>query len=198
MTTDERFARLVTVLQKAQHDPQYLDRRQPKIARLKELLSEHFVRRARGGASTRVIVFSQLRATVQEIVAELGELDGELTEMWGRAPACNVRELYLNFDNSGTGVRAHAFIGQADSSSGKGLTQIEQTRVLRDFNSGRYNVLVATSIAEEGLDIAEVDLIVLFEVVASPIRLVQRCGRTGRKRSGRVVMLFRCDDEFVC
>ncbi len=71
----------------------------------------------------------------------------------------------------------------------KGLNQSEQAHVLRQFNSGNFNVLVATSIAEEGLDIAEVDLIVLFEVVSSPIRLVQRCGRTGRKRSGRVVML---------
>ena len=33
------------------------------------------------------------------------------------------------------------------------------------------------------------DLIVFFEAVASPIRLVQRMGRTGRKRAGRVVML---------
>jgi ERCC4-related helicase len=41
----------------------------------------------------------------------------------------------------------------------------------------------------KGLDIAEVDLIVFFEAIASPIRYTQRCGRTGRKRSGRVVML---------
>lgn len=73
--------------------------------------------------------------------------------------------------------------------SSKGLSQADQARILRSFNEGQYNVLVATSIAEEGLDIAEVDLIVLFEAVSSPIRLVQRCGRTGRKRSGKVVML---------
>ena len=51
-------------------------------------------------------------------------------------------------------------------------------------------MLVATSIAEEGLDIGEVDLIVLYDSVQSPIRFVQRIGRTGRKRNGRVVMIL--------
>ena len=44
---------------------------------------------------------------------------------------------------------------------------------------------------EEGLDVGEVDLIVCFDISTStPTRLVQRMGRTGRKRSGRVVLLL--------
>ena len=39
--------------------------------------------------------------------------------------------------------------------------------MLAHFNQGQYNVLVATSIAEEGLDIAEVDLIIFFDIVSS-------------------------------
>ena len=39
------------------------------------------------------------------------------------------------------------------------------------------------------------DLIIFFEVVSSPIRMVQRMGRTGRKRSGRVVMLCQSVEE---
>ena len=65
------------------------------------------------------------------------------------------------------------------SNGTKGLNQAQQQEVLRRFNAGAVNVLVATSVAEEGLDIDEVDLIVLFDNVASPIRLVQRSGRTG-------------------
>ena len=38
------------------------------------------------------------------------------------------------------------------------------------FRSGGYNTLVATCVGEEGLDIGEVDLIVLFDVSKSPIR----------------------------
>lgn len=60
---------------------------------------------------------------------------------------------------------------------------------MRDFRAGGYNTLVSTCVGEEGLDIGDVDLIVCFDASKSPIRLVQRMGRTGRKRKGRIVML---------
>jgi hypothetical protein len=44
-------------------------------------------------------------------------------------------------------------------------------------------------VGEEGLDIGEVDLIVCFDAAKSPIRLVQRMGRTGRKRDGRIIVM---------
>ena len=62
-------------------------------------------------------------------------------------------------------------------------------QVVRNFRQGGYNTLVATCVGEEGLDIGEVDLIVCFDAHKSPIRLVQRMGRTGRKRSGRIVVI---------
>ncbi len=52
------------------------------------------------------------------------------------------------------------------------------------------NVIIATSVAEEGLDIGEVDLIVCYDSGMSPIRLTQRMGRTGRKRDGKIIMLL--------
>jgi hypothetical protein len=58
------------------------------------------------------------------------------------------------------------------------------------FKAGTFNVLVATCVGEEGLDIGEVDLIVCFDAAASAGRMVQRMGRTGRKRNGRIVMLL--------
>jgi ERCC4-related helicase len=81
----------------------------------------------------------------------------------------------------------------------KGLNQKEQVEILKSFHEGAVNVLVATSVAEEGLDIGEVDLIVFFESVGSLIRSVQRMGRTGRKRCGRVVVLVagEKDDEKI-
>jgi Fanconi anemia group M protein len=71
----------------------------------------------------------------------------------------------------------------------KGLTQKEQIEVVRRFRDGGFNTLVATCVGEEGLDIGEVDLIVCYDVSKSPIRLVQRMGRTGRKRAGRIIVL---------
>ena len=70
------------------------------------------------------------------------------------------------------------------------MNQREQANVLDNFKKDVYNVLVATCVAEEGLDIGDVDLIICFDAHASPTRLVQRMGRTGRRRIGKCVMLL--------
>ena len=72
----------------------------------------------------------------------------------------------------------------------EGINQKLQKKVVNEFRLGGYNVLVATSIGEEGLDIGSVDLIICFDALKSPIRLVQRMGRTGRARQGRIVLLM--------
>jgi Fanconi anemia group M protein len=86
-------------------------------------------------------------------------------------------------------VRVKGFVGQSSVRS-KGLSQKEQTRILDHFKEGRYNVLVATSVAEEGLDIAEVQLVLFYDCTPSAIRNIQRRGRTGRRGAGRVVILM--------
>ncbi len=82
-------------------------------------------------------------------------------------------------------VKAMPFVGQGVGRSSAGFTQKEQSRVIEEFKKGGYNTLVSTCIGEEGLDIGEVDLIICFDAQASPTRMVQRMGRTGRKRDGR-------------
>lgn len=69
---------------------------------------------------------------------------------------------------------------------GSGLTGF----YLQRFRAGGYNVIVATSIGEEGLDIMEVDLVLCFDANVSPLRMVQRMGRTGRNHAGRVDILL--------
>ncbi|GFP81410.1 fanconi anemia group m protein homolog [Phtheirospermum japonicum] len=63
--------------------------------------------------------------------------------------------------------------------------------------TGGYNVIVATSIGEEGLDIMEVDLVICFDANVSPLRMIQRMGRTGRKHEGRVPHVFRPEAQFL-
>lgn len=87
-------------------------------------------------------------------------------------------------------IRPHEFVGQASSKSSEGMNQKKQNQVIQDFKAGKFNTLVATSIGEEGLDIGDVDLIVCYDASASPVRMLQRIGRTGRKRIGRVVLLL--------
>ena len=51
-------------------------------------------------------------------------------------------------------------------------------------------MLVSSSIGEEGLHVPDVDLVVFYEAVPSAIRSIQRKGRTGRTRPGRVIILL--------
>jgi len=111
--------------------------------------------------SSNVIVFTQYRDTSSYLVSKLSEM----------------------------GISAARFIGQSDRSGDEGMSQEEQALLLERFRGGEIKVLVATSIAEEGLDIPSVDLVVFYEPVPSEIRYIQRKGRTGRRRFGRVVIL---------
>jgi Fanconi anemia group M protein len=88
------------------------------------------------------------------------------------------------------GIKPVRFVGQASRGEDKGLSQKKQVELIQKFKEGKYNVLVATSVAEEGLDIPQTDLVVFYEPVPSEIRTIQRRGRTGRKRAGKVVVLM--------
>ncbi len=87
-------------------------------------------------------------------------------------------------------VKAHKFVGQQTKEKDKGLSQKQQIALLEEFKEGLYNTLIGTSVAEEGLDIAECDLVIFYDVVPSAIRSIQRRGRTGRKKEGKVYVLM--------
>ncbi|KAK4230922.1 hypothetical protein QBC38DRAFT_467301 [Podospora fimiseda] len=134
----------------------------PKMDYLCQTLVNHFMD-AGEGSSTRAIVFSEYRDSAEDIVRLLN-----------RQPL----------------VSATVFVGQADSKRSEGMKQKQQIETIEKFKNGQYNVLVATSIGEEGLDIGQVDLIVCYDASSSPIRMLQRMGRTGRKRAGNIVLLL--------
>ncbi|KAM0427486.1 hypothetical protein ACHAPT_007446 [Fusarium lateritium] len=135
----------------------------PKLTALADTVLNHFMDKGEGSA-TRVIVFSEYRDSAEEIVRMLN----------------THRPL----------IKASIFVGQADSKRGEGMKQAQQIAAIERFKRGEFNVLVATSIGEEGLDIGQVDLIVCYDSSASPIRMLQRMGRTGRKRAGNIVLLL--------
>jgi len=115
---------------------------------------------------SKIIVFAHYRQTADRITQDLA-----------RIPS----------------VRPMRFVGQASRGEDIGLSQKEQVDILEKFRAGEVNVLVATSIGEEGLDIPQVDLVVFYEPVPSEIRTIQRRGRTGRSAAGRVIMLVTKD-----
>jgi Fanconi anemia group M protein len=85
------------------------------------------------------------------------------------------------------------FVGQGDKEGSDGMTQKEQQETLDAFRAGEFEVLVSTSVAEEGLDVPDVDLVLFYEPVPKGIRSIQRKGRTGRAREGQVVVLIAND-----
>lgn len=96
----------------------------------------------------------------------------------------------LKFLENDPSVKAVRFVGQSSRQSDEGLSQKKQAEILTKFRAGEYNVLIATSVGEEGIDIPATDMVLFYEPVPSEIRSIQRKGRTGRARAGRVVVLI--------
>ncbi len=126
-----------------------------------EKLKEILAEQFKREPDSRVIVFTNFRDTAEMLVKELSEL-----------------------------FSVAKFVGQASRENDRGMRQKEQIETLEKFRKGEYRVLVATSVGEEGLDIPSTDLVVFYEAVPSEIRAIQRKGRTGRGREGRIVVLI--------
>ena len=161
----EPFKRMMELLEEWMRDPEFVGH--PKLAHLRHVILNHLLDKDEAGgndqADTRIMVFSTFRDSAEEIAKVLAR-SSEL-------------------------IKPHVFVGQADGRNSKGMTQKKQLEVIERFKGGGFNTLIATSIGEEGLDIGQVDLIVCYDSKASPLRMLQRMGRTGRKRAGRVVLL---------
>lgn len=100
----------------------------------------------------------------------------------------SVELIHNQLDN--LGISAGILIGKSGAT---GLKQDKQIETVRNFKDGLFNVLVATRVGEEGLDIAEVNQVVFYDNVPSSIRFVQRRGRTGRKDTGKLIVLIAKD-----
>lgn len=88
------------------------------------------------------------------------------------------------------GLRVTRLIGQASKVGDRGQSQREQHEIISRFRSGDFNILIATQVGEEGLDISSSDTIVFYDNTPSGIRFVQRVGRTGRNAPGKVYILY--------
>ena len=158
--TNEHWKKMMNRLQAWVENRDFADH--PKMAYLKDVVLRHFTNDS--ASNTKIMVFCQYRDSAEEITRGLNK----------HQPM----------------VKAHVFVGQAASKNSEGMNQKTQQQIVDKFKAGTYNVLVATSIGEEGLDIGEVDLIVCYDASKSPIRLLQRMGRTGRKRAGNIALLL--------
>lgn len=112
--------------------------------------------------NTKLIIFNQYRESIKKIL--------EITQ--------DIK-----------GAKPIGFFGH-NSTKDKGLSQKEQKEIIENFRTNKHNILIATSVAEEGLDIPSVDNIIFYEPVPSAIRQIQRRGRTGRHNEGNIFILI--------
>jgi ERCC4-related helicase len=142
---------------------QSLNQEHPKLHKLEEIIKKQFTK----NPNSKIIIFAQFRETVRTISETLNKIQN---------------------------IKADNFVGQAIKDHGKGKTtglkQKEQKEMIEKFKEGKINVLVATSIAEEGLDIPEVDEVIFYEPIPSAIRKIQRAGRTARLSKGKLKILI--------
>ena len=111
----------------------------------------------------KMIIFTQFRETAANISKKINEINN---------------------------IKSRVFIGQAKKDGAEGMNQKQQKRIIEEFSAGEIDVLCATCIAEEGLDIPEVNIVVFYEPVPSAIRAIQRAGRTARLMKGKLIMLI--------
>ena len=74
-------------------------------------------------------------------------------------------------------------------------SQYQRTQALLAFKLGRFPVLVATDIAQRGLDVLALSHVINFDVPGSPEDYVHRVGRTGRAEATGDAFLFVAPDE---
>jgi len=170
----------------------YLDRQQ-EAARSsgaskadQRMVSEPKVRRASRLCRDYDDIHPKFRRTRMLVAETLGIRDGERVIVFTESR--DTAETLTEFLEGHFTVER--FVGQSDTDGSDGMTQTEQQDTLDRFRAGEFEVLVSTSVAEEGLDVPEVDLVLFYEPVPTAIRSIQRKGRTGRQTEGRVVVLM--------
>ena len=139
-----------------------IDMEHPKLVKLLKIIESTI----QENKKAKIIIFAQFRDSVKKISDSLNK----------------IKE-----------IKSKTFVGQAKKGEGTsvtGLNQKEQKKIIEEFSRGEINCLVATSIAEEGLDIPEVNEVIFYEPVPSAIRKIQRAGRTARLIKGTLKILI--------
>jgi len=153
------------------------------------LVSEPLVREAMSKAEAYDDLHPKFRRARMLIAETLGIHGGDRVIVFTESR--DTAETLTEF--LGAHFETRRFVGQGDREGSKGMTQTQQKETLDAFRAGEFEVLVSTSVAEEGLDVPEVDLVLFYEPVPTAIRSIQRKGRTGRQTEGRVVVLLAED-----
>uniref|UniRef100_A0A9L0RAT0 Interferon-induced helicase C domain-containing protein 1 n=1 Tax=Equus caballus TaxID=9796 RepID=A0A9L0RAT0_HORSE len=134
-----------------------------KLTKLRNTIMEHYTRTEE---SARGIIFTKTRQSAYALSQWITE----------------------NEKFAEVGVKAHHLIGAGHSSEFKPMTQNEQKEVISKFRTGKINLLIATTVAEEGLDIKECNIVIRYGLVTNEIAMVQARGRARADESTYVLV----------
>ncbi|XP_008833506.1 probable ATP-dependent RNA helicase DHX58 [Nannospalax galili] len=129
----------------------------PKLEMLEGILLKQFG----GPRQPRGIIFTQTRQSAHSLLLWLQQQPGLQT---------------MN-------IKAQLLIGAGSTSRSTHMTQKDQQEVIQEFRAGILNLLVATSVAEEGLDIAQCNVVVRYGLLTNEISMVQAQGRARTDQS---------------
>ncbi|KAF5910775.1 hypothetical protein HPG69_004864 [Diceros bicornis minor] len=139
------------------------ERENEKLTKLRNTIMEHYTRT---DESARGIIFTKTRQSAYALSQWITE----------------------NEKFAEVGVKAHHLIGAGHSSEFKPMTQNEQKEVISKFRTGQINLLIATTVAEEGLDIKECNIVIRYGLVTNEIAMVQARGRARADESTYVLV----------
>nr|KAF6353360.1 interferon induced with helicase C domain 1 [Pipistrellus kuhlii] len=148
------------MLKKLAENPEYENE---KLTKLRNTIMEQYTRTA---GTARGIIFTKTRQSAYALSQWITE----------------------NEKFAEVGVKAHHLIGAGHSSEFKPMTQNEQREVISKFRTGKINLLIATTVAEEGLDIEECNIIIRYGLVTNEIAMVQARGRARADESTYVLV----------
>ncbi|KAK1803524.1 hypothetical protein P4O66_020743 [Electrophorus voltai] len=135
----------------------------PKLQELKFILDEEY----HNNDQTRTVLFVRTRALTDALKNWIEETDS------------------LNF------LKPGILIGRGRKShlTGSGMTLTSQKGVLDSFKSSdQSKILIATSVADEGIDIPQCNLVIMYEYVGNVVKMVQVRGR-GRAQGSRCFLI---------
>lgn len=148
------------MLKKLAENPEYENE---KLTKLRNTIMEQYTRTEE---SARGIIFTKTRQSAYALSQWITE----------------------NEKFAEVGVKAHHLIGAGHSSEFKPMTQNEQKEVISKFRTGKINLLIATTVAEEGLDIKECNIVIRYGLVTNEIAMVQARGRARADESTYVLV----------
>ncbi|NXV81848.1 DHX58 helicase, partial [Atlantisia rogersi] len=129
----------------------------PRLGKLEEILRDHF----QSPGTSRGIVFTKTRQCAHSLLS------------WLQDTAVAYRQH----------IRAAVLTGAGYSNQTKHMTQNKQQDVIKLFREGALNLLFSTSVAEEGLDIPECNVVVRYGLMTNEIAMMQARGRARAKNS---------------